>query len=545
MKTFLHYTLVIVYSTLALCALSCAQMHAQTTEASFTRREVPVLTLAKNNAVLEIRLDNKVADKVEKIAVNFDGTTSLDDIESVSILYEGRDKKQRPFGKERPPAPGEMIFEGRQAVGNSTGAFKLNIRLKPSAGLLNRVNASCAWLQAGGKRIAGAAMPAPGLRIGVALRQGGDDGIARYRIPGLATTPKGTLLAIYDMRRVWRDLQGDITIGLSRSADGGQTWEPVRVVLEMGAWGGLPRKYNGVSDACILVDERSGAVYVAGLWMHGVLDENGRWVEGLTTTSTHWNHQWRSNASQAGFDVKQTCQFMLARSLDDGRRWSQPANVTRHFKKEQWLLFGPAPGRGITLRDGTLVFPTQGRDKTGRAFSNITWSDNGGKTWTVSEPAFGASASTTENQIAQLDDGSIMLNARHGRENETGRLIAVTRDLGRTWKEHPTSRKALIGPGCMAGLLRHEYTAPDGSPKSILLFSNPNSKTAREKMTLKVSFDNGETWPESHWILLNEEIRSAYSCLTSVDEKTIGILYESGRANLVFQQIPLSEILAR
>ena len=37
-------------------------------------------------------------------------------------------------------------------------------------------------------------------------------------------------------------------------------------------WGGLPEKYNGVSDACILVDEKTGDIYVAGLWMHGVLD---------------------------------------------------------------------------------------------------------------------------------------------------------------------------------------------------------------------------------------------------------------------------------
>ncbi|MCL1887879.1 MAG: glycoside hydrolase, partial [Kiritimatiellaeota bacterium] len=152
--------------------------------------------------------------------------------------------------------------------------------LKPSAGLLNRINASCAWLQVSGKRVDGAAMPAPGLGIGVAVRQGGDNGIKRYRIPGIVTTPKGTLLAVYDTRRSGpRDLPADIDFGLSRSTDGGQTWEPMRIVLDMGAWGGLPKKFNGVSDACILVDDRAGAVLVAGLWMHGVLDQNGRWTE--------------------------------------------------------------------------------------------------------------------------------------------------------------------------------------------------------------------------------------------------------------------------
>lgn len=120
-----------------------------------------------------------------------------------------------------------------------------------------------------------------------------------YRIPGLTTSKKGTLLAIYDARRDnSRDLQGNIDICLNRSLDGGQTWEPLQTVLDMKEWGGLPEKYNGVSDADILVDEKTGDIYVAGLWMHGVLDGNtGKWVQGLTQDSTRWIHQWRKRFS--------------------------------------------------------------------------------------------------------------------------------------------------------------------------------------------------------------------------------------------------------
>mgnify|MGYP002243976521 CR=1 FL=1 len=99
------------------------------------------------------------------------------------------------------------------------------------------------------------------------------------RIPGIATSKNGTLLAVYDARYdTSRDLQGNIDIALNRSFDGGETWQPMQVVLDMKTWGGLPEKYNGVSDACILVDEKTGDIYVAGLWMHGVLDRNtGKW----------------------------------------------------------------------------------------------------------------------------------------------------------------------------------------------------------------------------------------------------------------------------
>lgn len=118
-------------------------------------------------------------------------------------------------------------------------------------------------------------------------------------------------MAIYDAR--WdsgRDLQGDIDIALNRSEDGGQSWQPMQRVLDMKEWGNLPEKYNGVSDACILCDKNTGTIYIAGLWMHGVLDAvSGKWVEGLTQDSTRWIHQWISKGSQPGFGVKETAQF--------------------------------------------------------------------------------------------------------------------------------------------------------------------------------------------------------------------------------------------
>ena len=213
-------------------------------------------------------------------------------------------------------------------------------------------------------------------------------------------------------------------------------------------------------------------------------------------------------------------------------------------KNKEWWLWAPAPGHGITLRDGTLVFPTQGRDSTGRGFSNITWSKDNGKTWKTSTAA---SRGTTENMVVQLRDGSVMINMRDGtnRTNSSGsngRAIAVSPDLGKTWTSHPTSRGSLIEPACMASLHKHIYTE-NGEKKSILLFSNPNSKSGRHHMTIKVSFDDGASWPEKNWILLDEGLGRGYSCLTSVDEQTIGILYEGSQSDLIFQKIALNDLI--
>lgn len=383
------------------------------------------------------------------------------------------------------------------------------------------------------------------LRLGVALRTSYKDNIHTSRIPGIATSKSKTLLAIYDARyELSRDLQGNIDIALNRSLDGGLTWQPTQIVMDKKNWGNLPEKFNGISDACILVDECTGTIYVAGLWMHGILDNNtGKWIDNLSENSTTWNHQWLFKGSQPGTGIKETSQFLITHSTDDGKTWSEPQNITGQAKNAEWWLYAPAPGHGITLKDGTLVFPTQGRDKHGVPFSNITYSKDGGKTWTASNPAY---TNTTECMAVELNDGSIMLNMRDnrnkGNKSVNGRRICTTHDMGQTWTEHPTSRKALIEPTCMASLHKHIYSRKKEN-KSILLFCNPESYNERNNMTLKVSFDDGKTWPSTHKILLDEWDNFGYSCITSVDEDTIGVLYESSQAQMVFQQISLKDLL--
>jgi len=44
---------------------------------------------------------------------------------------------------------------------------------------------------------------------------------------------------------------------------------------------------------------------------------------------------------------------------------------------------------------------------------------------------------------------------------------------------------------------------------------------------------------EKYWIELDEVIANGYSCITSIDENTIGILYEGSQAQMTFQKINL------
>ena len=87
-----------------------------------------------------------------------------------------------------------------------------------------------------------------------------------YRIPGIVETDKGTLLAVYDIRYLnTRDLPGHVDVGLSRSIDGGRSWSPIRVIMDMGA----PHENNGVGYLTILFDPSNKRTIVSPLGYKG------------------------------------------------------------------------------------------------------------------------------------------------------------------------------------------------------------------------------------------------------------------------------------
>ncbi|MGE5421427.1 MAG: sialidase family protein, partial [Chloroflexota bacterium] len=314
-------------------------------------------------------------------------------------------------------------------------------------------------------------------------------------------------------------------------------WEPMKVIMDMGEYGGLPENQNGIGDPCILYDSNSGTIWVAALWMSGLRPGQTLWF-----------------GSNPGLMPGETGQLMLVKSTDDGITWSKPVSVTEQVKDPSWQLLFQGPGRGIIMKDGTLVFPAQFKADIGEkaidggkytCHSTIVFSSDGGKSWKIGT---GAKANTTEAQVVELSDGSLMLNMRDDRNRKdktdtNGRAVAVTRDMGKTWQVHPSSNSALPEPNCMASLISAEVRV-SGEMKPVLFFSNPNDRTKRSKMTIKTSLDEGLTWPVEYQVELFENEGFGYSCLTMVDENTLGILYE-GTKDLFFQKISVPEIIKK
>lgn len=476
----------------------------------------PVLIRNDQNVLVQITIDSKRTSpaKLESLEFSLAGTDSLDDLEALEVFHG-----DTRFGETVKPSA-KVAFRGSQPLQPGANVFSLSGRLKPEADLGHKVAAAVTAIGVEGGSLALTNQPAAQKRrIGIALRKHNDDGVHTHRIPALATGPKGTLFSVYDLRRrKSRDLQEDIDIGLSRSTDGGKKWAPPKVIMDMGEYGKKPQEENGVSDPGIVVDQKTGEIFVFAVWMWG---KPGK-------------HQWNKDGSEAGFEIGKSAQLMLVRSKDDGLTWTKPENLTRKLKKEAWWLLAPAPQQGINLPDGTLVLPVQGRDEKGDTFATIMSSRDHGTSWTVGAPAFSGG---NECQAAQLGDGSIMLNIRN--DHERFRAVFVTKDLGKTWKEHETNRKTLIEPNCNASLRRIDRKGGE----HVLLFANPQSQKARINHTIQVSFDDGRTWPEKNRLLLDEGRGRGYPSISQIDADHIGIVYEGSRADLTFEKIALDELL--
>lgn len=482
------------------------------TAATVEDHVVPLLAGAEATPVLRVRLD--VVGTLEPIAVT-GIDIALDDTAAVKSVRVVADDDS-PF-TQKADDEGVVRFEGRHGLVHGTNEVRVAVDVRETIDLDDTLTVTCTRLHlSNGTSLVPDHERRLVHRTGVAVRTRGQGGVHTSRIPGLATTRKGTLIAVYDLRhRGGGDLPGDIDVGMSRSTDGGRTWEPTRTILDMGD---DPQfRYDGVGDPSILVDRETGTIWVAGVWSHG-------------------NRGW--HGSGPGLTLAETGQFVLVRSDDDGRTWSKPINVTNRIKRPEWAFLLQGPGKGITMQDGTLVFPAQYQDSlaNGRLpHATIVSSRDHGRTWTIGTGAF---PDTTEAQVVELRPGELMLNARYNRKPR--RVVTTTRDMGRTWSEHPTSRGALIEPGaCMASVidvdreLGREYAGR-------LLFSNPNRLRGRSHITIKSSTDGGETWSAGE--LLDADRSAGYSCLSMIDASTVGILYEGSRAHMTFQRIPLKRL---
>ncbi len=351
----------------------------------------------------------------------------------------------------------------------------------------------------------------------------GEGGYALYRIPAVVVTPAGSLLVACEARTRRDSDWSQTDLLFRRSEDQGRTWSAAAPVVSLPA--SVTRNPVALAHQLGQPDERT---------LH-----NPVWIAA------------RDGTVHLIFGAEYNRVFH-SRSRDDGRSFEPPRELTTvgdRFRPEyDWKVVATGPGHGLQLSPGRpgrphphagrLLVPiwlstgTGGHGHRPSAISTL-FSDDGGETWErgdliANDPD--PLANPSEATLVELSDGRVMLNIRNESPAHR-RAVALSADGATGWSR-PEFVEALFEPVCAASLVRWP-----GDPRehaATLLFSHPNSeppagttnasRSVRRNLTLKLSADDGQTWPVQRVL---DPGPSAYSDLAAGPDGALWCFYES------------------
>lgn len=337
----------------------------------------------------------------------------------------------------------------------------------------------------------------------------GGDGVSKfYRIPAIVTADDGSLVAVADRRLDSnKDLPGRIDVVCRISKDGGESWSKAIVVASNDSVGGFGDPALGVAPDGTLV-----------------------------CVMTHGQGLWEAGPGSHPY-------IYVSRSTDGGQNWSVPTDITPGLFSQSE---GEAPvrcvaafatsGRMLTDGRGTMWFvlvarPHEEKWSTLQCFA--CYSTDGGRTWAANPMPVDDDAD--ESKIVECADGTLLMSIRNRRKGY--RKFSRSTDGGATWSA-PERSATLPDPACNGDVV----ALADGT----LIHSINDSGTAREKVSLFASGDNGSTWRKLATVC---PVGSAYSSITLLPDGKLGILAEEasslGGFRLWYSRINLKKLLEK
>ncbi len=295
-----------------------------------------------------------------------------------------------------------------------------------------------------------------------------------FRIPSIVRSTQGTLIAFAEGRQCSAADFGNINLVYKRSFDHGKTWTKLAEVVGSGAgtWG----------NPTAVVDEATGTIWLFMNWNAENISQNAS-----TNPCT-------GNATSAVGSGDRP--VFVSKSTDDGASWTKPVDMTAALQPGGmgWDAVGPGVGiyTSVGASAGRLIIPATHR--------NI-YSDDHGATWKYKSVPGG----TGESTVVELSDGKLLRNDRA---------------VGSTWN---TAKRRWLSTGTIEG------SFPAFAPHDTLLdprvegsairystdthrifFLNPASTVQRCKMRVRISYDDGATWPISRQ--LHDMLTATQTC---------------------------------
>lgn len=344
----------------------------------------------------------------------------------------------------------------------------------------------------------------------------GTEGYKSFRIPAIVGLPNGDLLAFCEGRVNGSGDYGNIDIVMRRSRDKGRTWESLQVVADNGdRQAGNAAPVVDVTDP----DYPQGRIFL--------FYNTGNAQEGEVRKGNGQREVWYKT------------------SVDNGKSWSAPINITSQVHPEDWRSYANTPGHAMQFLHGKFkgrIFiaanhsagPPQSRFVDYKAHGYYT--DDHGKTFHL-----GATIEVgggNESMATELSGDRLMMNSRNQKGEPRLRMVSVSSDGGQTW-DSTWFDTALPDPVNQGSIL----TVGEKKGHAILAFCNAADTAKRDNLTLRISYDDGYTWPKK--IIVDRSPAgdvhgfTAYSDMVQLSRRRIGVLYERDNyRQIVFTVIP-------
>jgi sialidase-1 len=357
----------------------------------------------------------------------------------------------------------------------------------------------------------------------------GYEGHKIYRIPALIRLPDGQLLAFAEGRVNGGNDFGDINIVLKRSSDKGKTWSQISTVVDYDKLqAGNPAPVVDLTDP----HYPDGRIFL--------FYNTGTNNEGEVRKGNGYREVWYKSSSDAGYT------------------WSDPVNITAMVHRprqpeanpdynfaDDWRTYANTPGHAMQFTRGlykgriyVAANHSEGDPQKNwdDCVSHGFYTDDHGKTFHLSQtlPVRGSNEATA----AEISDNGLIMNVRNQKGNIKSRIVALSKDGGETWDSIWFDNN-LPDPVCEGSILSME----ESNGRFILAFCNAASTSKRDNLTMRISYDQGKTWPLTFKVdKSSDEQRSddytAYSDIVSISDSEIGILYERDNySEIVFKII--------
>ena len=353
----------------------------------------------------------------------------------------------------------------------------------------------------------------------------GTEGYKSFRIPAIIKTSNNDLLAFCEGRVNSSGDFGDIDIVMKRSTDHGKTWTSISKVVNY--------DLLQAGNPAPVIDNTDPAYPQGRIFLF---------------YNTGNNHEGEIRKGKGVREV------WYKTSIDNGFTWSEGVNITTQTHrpnypqvsstynfKEDWRSYANTPGHGLQILEGIYrgrIF-IAANHSSGAPLPNFMdynahayYSDDHGKSFKLSETV--NVPGSNESTAAEISNNRVMLNARNQSGHIKARLAVIGSNGGANWDTSYFDNQ-LPDPVCEGSILN----IGTKNKKNILAFSNAADTLHRDNLTLRISFDEGKTWPKRIPIdkssVEGAKDFTAYSDLVKMNNNQIGVLYEKeGYAKIEF-----------